>query len=119
MRWVNNQLLDCTEGFLSNALRKKCPYSDLEKVNDYIPHELLIAKLECSGLDKPSVRLMLDYLTNQKQITKVAFKHYFNSWYDISIGVLKGSILGSLLFNIFINDLFFSITKSKVCNFKT
>ena len=41
----------------------------------------------------------------------------FSSWYDINTGVSHRSILGSLLFNIFINDLCFSVTKSRACKF--
>ena len=58
---------------------------------------------------------MLDYLTNRKQTTKIGL--VFNSWYNISTGVPKGSVLAYLLFCLFINDLLFSITKSEVCNF--
>ena len=78
------------------------------KAHDSMPHELLIAKLECYVLDKTSLRVMLDYLTNRKQRAKTASG--FSSWYGTGTGVEHGPILGPLL-------LFFSITKSEVCNF--
>ena len=88
---------------------------ELSKVYVCIPHELLIAELEFSGLDKTSLRIMLDKLTNCNQ--RIQTGSAFSSWYDISTGVPKGSILGALLLNIFINDIFFSIMISEVCNF--
>ena len=68
---------------------------DLSKAYDCISHELLVAKLECYGLDELSLKLILDYLSNRKQRTKVGSS--FSYWFDISVGVPQGSILGPLL----------------------
>ena len=70
---------------------------------DCISHELLVAKLECYGLDELSLKLILEYLSNRKQRTKIGSS--FSNWFDISVGVPQCSILGSLLFNTFINEL--------------
>ena len=88
---------------------------DLSKAYDCISHELLVAKLECYGLGELSLKLILDYLSNRQQRTKIGFS--FSYWSDISVGVPQGSILEPLFLNIFINDLFFMITRSDVCNF--
>ena len=88
---------------------------DLSKAYDCLPHDLLIAKFGAYGLDRSSLRLLMDYLNSRKQRTKVGSS--YSKWSEIKRGILQGSILGPLLLNIFINDLFFVIGKSDVCNF--
>ena len=78
---------------------------DLSKAFDTLNHELLIAKLNAYGFLHDPLRLLYSYLSNRWQRTKI--NNTFSSWSEILLGVPQGSILGPLLFNIYLNDLFF------------
>ena len=88
---------------------------DLSKVYDCLLHDFSIAKLEAYGLGNGSLNFLLDYLTFRKQRTKVGSA--YSKWSEIRRGIPQGLILGLILFNIFINDIFMIIEQSAICNF--
>ena len=75
---------------------------DLSKAYDCVNHDLIIAKLEAYGVGENSLRLIQNYLSQRQQRVKVGSS--FSEWLEIILGILQGSILGPILFNVFIND---------------
>ena len=89
--------------------------TDLSKAFDSINHDLLIAKLAAYGFALSSLKLVASYLSDRKQRTKV--NNYFSKWSEITSGVPQGSILGTLLFNIYVNDIFYFVDEDNITNY--
>ena len=89
---------------------------DLSKSFDCIPHDLLVAKLHAYGLSEDTVTFIYSsYLKRRKQSVKI---NNTESLFQILLsGIPQDSILGPILFNIFINDLFLFLEDVDLANF--
>ena len=89
--------------------------TDLSKAFDCLDHELVIVKLNAYGFSLTALKLVHNYLSNRKQRSKI--NSTYSSLLKILFGVPQGSILGPLLFNIFLIDLFFIIEDSDIASY--
>ena len=92
-----------------------CISMDISNASDCLPHCLTICKLHAYGLSRNACTLIARYLYKRKQRVKICSLK--SDWKEISKGVPQGSILGPLIFNIFMNDIFYYVKNANLFNY--
>ena len=90
-------------------------FMDLSKAFDSVNHDLLLATLKAYGYSENALKLMCSYLKYRRQAVQI--NNNFSSYKKVQAGVLQGSIDDLLLFNLFVNDLVLSLSKTFLSNY--
>ena len=105
-----NQLVDIYNTFckaLDDGLEVRAVFCDVSKAFDRVWHKGLLLKLSSVGITGKLLDWFCNYLSDRKQ--RVVLPKDKSEWISISAGVLQGSILGPLLFLVYINDIVLDI----------
>ena len=108
-------MIDHFKKLLDNGEYVACFSMDLRKAIDCLPHCLTICKLHSYGVSREACTLIASYLRDRKQRIKLGNSR--SEWTELFKGVPQGSILGPLIFNIFLNDIFYFVSEGDLHNY--
>ena len=103
------ELMDRNINFTNQSLWPVNIYIDLSKAFDSLKYDILPSKLKFYGLQSKALQLLKSYLSDRSQYVQI--DNVKSNPHSVSCGIPQGSVMGSLLFNIFINDIINATTK--------